>query len=235
MSRNLIIPIAADKEEYNDTLPYVFGLGNDGIIICIKSILGLELEKFDHIYFTILKKHDDAYFISESLQMQCKRLGIDNVKITILHQSTTDQVETIYKTIKQEQISGSIFIKDADCYFECKATEVNSVAIYPIEELEVLDPRNKSYVSIDDMFYITNIIEKAVVDRYISAGGYMFENCEEFCEYANRLREYGQLYLSHIVYAMLLDKKSFKPFLVRNFKDWGTKVILNLNQNGIYK
>ena len=35
----------------------------------------------------------------------------------------------------------------------------NGVAIYPIEELEMLDPRDKSYVAVDDMYYITNIIE----------------------------------------------------------------------------
>lgn len=228
MSRNLIIPVAADKEDYNYTLPYVFGLGSDGIIICIKSILGLELDKFDHIYFAILKKHDDSYFVSESLQMQCKRLGINNVKITMLDQPTTDQVETVYETIKQEQIVGSIFIKDADCYFECGVSEVNGVAIYPIEELEVLDPRNKSYVSVDDMFYITNIIEKSVVGHYISAGGYLFDNCTEFCAYSDRLRSYGKLYLSHIVYAMMLDGKTFRPLMVKNYKDWGTKRMLKL-------
>lgn len=234
MSRNLIVPIAADKEEHNRTLPYVFGLGSDGIIICIKSILGLTLDKFDHIYFTILKKHDDAYFVSESLLMQCKRLGISNVKVVVLDNSTCDQVETVYNTITQEKIEGSIFVKDSDCFFEFDVGDTMGVAVFPIEELEILDPRNKSYVSIDDMYYITNIIEKAVVGRYISAGGYLFEDCEEFCRYADRLREYGRLYLSHVVYAMLLDKKPFKPLMVRNFKDWGTKAILNIKQTGMY-
>ena len=36
MSSNLIVPVAADKPEYSNKLPYVFALGEDGIIVCIK-------------------------------------------------------------------------------------------------------------------------------------------------------------------------------------------------------
>ena len=55
MNSSLIVPVAADKPEYNNKLPYVFAFGEDGIIICIKSILGLPLDRFDRIYFTILR------------------------------------------------------------------------------------------------------------------------------------------------------------------------------------
>ena len=183
MSSNLIVPVAADKPEYSNKLPYVFALGEDGIIVCIKSVLGLPLDRFDNIYFTVLRKHDDLFYIADSLRMQCKRLGLVNVKIVILDEPTRDQVETVFMTIQQERISGSIYIKDADCYFESKEAIRNGVAIYPIEELEMLDPRDKSYVAVDDMYYITNIIEKSVIGHYISAGGYAFEDCDVFCKY----------------------------------------------------
>lgn len=223
MKSNLIVPVAADKPEYSNRLPYVFALGEDGIIVCIKSILGLPLEQFDNIYFSILRKHDELFYIADSLRMQCKRLALKNVKIVVLDTPTRDQAETIYTTIQQERISGSIYIKDADSYFETEDVAKNGVAVFPIEELEMLDPRNKSYVAVDDMQYITNIIEKSVVGHYISAGGYAFGDSEIFCGYYNRLRHYDRLYLSHIIYAMLLDKKTFRPFIVKNYKDWGTQ------------
>ncbi len=223
MNSNLIVPVAADKPEYCNKLPYVFALGEDGIIVCIKSILGLPLDHFDTIYFAILRKHDERFYIADSLQMQCKRLGLPNVKIVILDKPTCDQVETVFITIQQEKVSGSLYIKDADSYFESDEVMQNGVAIYPIEELELLDPRDKSYVAVDDMYYITNIIEKSVIDHHISAGGYAFEDTEEFCTYYNGLRHYERLYLSHIIYAMLLDKNTFRPFMVKNYKDWGTK------------
>ena len=228
MSSNLIVPVAADKPEYSNKLPYVFALGEDGIIVCIKSVLGLPLDRFDNIYFTVLRKHDDLFYIADSLRMQCKRLGLVNVKIVILDEPTRDQVETVFMTIQQERISGSIYIKDADCYFESKEEIRNGVAIYPIEELEMLDPRDKSYVAVDDMYYITNIIEKSVIGHYISAGGYAFVDCDMFCRYYTSLRHYDRLYLSHIIYAMLLDKKTFRPFLVKNYEDWGSKRMLGL-------
>ena len=54
MSLNLIVPIAADRPEYEHTMPYVFNFAEDGVLLCIKSILGLDLRKFEHIYIVIL-------------------------------------------------------------------------------------------------------------------------------------------------------------------------------------
>ena len=220
---SLLVPVAADKTEYANGLPYLFGLDKDGVNICIKSIMGLELDKFDNIYFTILKKHDERFFIVDSLNLQFKRLGIKNAKVVVLNEPTQDQAETIYRTIEQEHIEGSIFIKDADCFFKTELLDNNSVAIFPIEDLEVLTPKDKSYVTVDDMYYLTNIIEKSVVGHYISAGGYYIEQVDNFLHYYNKLRGYGRLYLSHIIYAMLLDKKTFRPMIVKDYKDWGTK------------
>lgn len=220
--KNLIVPVAADKAEYKDGLPYVFGLDGDGVIICLKSILGLELAQFDNIYFTVLKKHEERFFVGDNLRLQFKRLGIHNAKVVVLDVPTQDQAETIYQTIQSEGIKGSIFIKDADSYFSTSIIEGNGVAIYPIEELDVLSPKNKSYVAVDDMYYPTNIIEKNVVGHYISAGGYLIRDAEIYNCYYNRLRQFGRLYLSHIIYAMLLDKKTFRPMLVDEYKDWGT-------------
>lgn len=229
---SLLVPVAADKPEYANGLPYIFGTDKDGVIICIKSIMGLELDKFDSIYFTILKKHDEQFLIADSLNLQFKRFCIKNAKVVILDEPTVDQAETIYRTIEQEHINGSIFIKDADSFFKTDLSDNNSVAIFPIEDLEVLTPKDKSYVTVDDMYYLTNIIEKSVVGRYISAGGYYIKCVEDFRHYYNTLRGYGRLYLSHIIYAMLLDKITFRPMLVEDYKDWGTKRDWNRSSKG---
>lgn len=224
---SLVVPVAAMKPEYENGLPYVFGLDSDGIIICIKSIMGLDLKEFDHIYFTILKQHDEKFFIKDTMQLQFKRLEITNAKVVVLEEPTQDQAETIYQTVVQENIKGAVFIKDADCFFKANITQNNAIAIYPIEELDILPPKDKSYAAIDDMYYLTNIIEKKVVGHYISAGGYEITNIELFNYYYNHLRGYGKLYLSHIIYAMLLDKISFRPIKVDDYKDWGTRKDLN--------
>ena len=227
---SLLVPVAADKPEYANGLPYVFGLDKDGVIICIKSIMGLDLKQFDNVYFTVLRKHDEQFFIVDSLELQFKRLGVENAKVVVLDKPTYDQAETIYQTIQREKIEGGIFIKDADCYFKTEFNDANGIAIFPIEDLEILSPKDKSYVAVDDMYYITNIIEKAVVGHYISAGGYAIKNVDTFNTYYNRLRRYGKLYLSHIIYAMLLDKRTFRPMMVEEYKDWGTRNDWNRNE-----
>lgn len=37
----------------------------------------------------------------------------------------------------------------------------------------------------------------------------------------------GRLYVSHIIYSMLLDKKIFKPILVKDYKDFGNEKLFN--------
>ena len=74
MSFSLIIPIASDKKEYEQSMPYVFRLGEDGIMYCIHAIMKLNLHLFDNIYFSILAIHNERYYIKQLLDLQFQRL-----------------------------------------------------------------------------------------------------------------------------------------------------------------
>ena len=193
MSFSLIIPIASDKKEYEQSMPYVFRLGEDGIMYCIHAIMKLNLHLFDNIYFSILAIHNERYYIKQLLDLQFQRLKLSNAKVVIIEHLTYSQPETIYQTI------------------------------YPLENLSWVNPQNKSYVAIDDMFYVTNIIEKRIISHFFSAGGYGFENSEEFCKYYELFVDKKGLYLSHIIYAMLLNKHIFRPSLAQNYQDFNIK------------
>lgn len=223
MSVSLIVPLCADKPEYEYTMPYLFNFFPDGTLLCIRSIQGLDLNRFDCIYFTILKKLDWKYCLSELLHIQFKKINLTKVKIVVLEEPTSSQAETVYQTIIRENITGCIFIKDADGYFTGDFTLGNSVSIYPLDRLEMVNPGNKSYVELDDQFYITNIIEKKIISRYFNAGAYIFEEADKFCLYYEKLSGYRSLFMSHIVYSMLLDKISFRPFHVKDYQDWGNE------------
>lgn len=224
MKFSLIVPIAGDKQEYDNIMPYIFNLDKDGVMLCIKSILGLNLSTFDNIYFTILNKHNIKYYIDELLISQFKRFKLfDKAKIVVLNKPTRNQAETIYETIKIENITGAFMVKDPDSYFESVITPGNAICIYPLDALNRVNPQDKSYVDVDDMYYITNIIEKKIINRNFCCGGYVFENTNLFIEKYNELSSYKILYLSHIILALLLDKISFRPILVRQYTDWGTK------------
>ena len=223
MNFSLIVPVAADKKEYEDNLPYVFNTINDGIMICVHSIMGLNLDIFDKIYFTILKKHDDKFYLQELLDVQFRRIGIKKkVEVIVLEEVTSSQAATIYETIKRANITGGVMIKDGDSYFEAKISLKNSICIFPLDELDKVNPQGKSYVAIDDGYYVTNMIEHRIISRYFSVGGYIFESAQSFLRFYLSLKEKETLYLSHIIYAMLLAKYIFRPVECKNYKDWGT-------------
>ena len=221
MNFNLIVPAAADTPVSLQEMPRVFRLGPDGIMMCVKAITGLNLAQFSNIYFTILRKHEELYCLSGLFQLQFRRLGINHARVVVLDEPTTSQPATVYQTIVREHLTGCVFIKDADVYFSCDdVTPQNCIAIYPLESVQWVNPQNKSYVSVDDNYYVTNIIEKKIVSHYFCSGGYGFADVQDFIHYYDELkREFG-LYLSHIIYAMLLDKHIFRPIKAKDYFDY---------------
>jgi hypothetical protein len=114
-------------------------------------------------------------------------------------------------------------IKDADSFFRCEIFPQNSITIMPLDRLKRVNLQNKSYIALDDKFHITNIIEKKIISRNFCTGGYIFEDAEKFYYYYTRVQKYHALYLSHIIFFMLLDKIIFIPIQVTEYIDWGTK------------
>ena len=227
---SLIVPAAADNATQPDAMPYVFSLDRSGIMLCIRSIQGLNLDTFDNIYFTILRKHAQLFYLDELFKLQFKRLGMKNAHLVILEQPTLSQVDTIQQTLLQEDIRGSFFIKDADGYFTGEVLRENGIAVLPLENLEMVDPRHKSYVSLDDMYYVTNIIEKRIVSHYFNVGGICIENANLFHRYHRHLQQISngeRICMSHMVYAMLLDKLKFRPIMADHYIDYGTESLFN--------
>ena len=217
----LIVPIAADSPEYDCKLPPVFSLTEAGYMRCVQSVQALDLTRFDKILFVILDKHDRRFGIADMLRLQISRLGLDNAQVLTLPEPTADQPETVAQTIAMAHLSGPVFIKDADCGFNAEwIPSANCVAVHPLERLSLVDPQHKSYVTVDDMGFVTNIIEKRVVSHFFCAGGYGFADADEFMAHYRKLRGFGQLYLSHIIYAMLLDGKTFRPVFTDNYRDY---------------
>lgn len=223
MKFSLIIPIAAYRSEYEKTMPYVFSLNKDGYSLCVEAARRLDVSKFDAVYFTTLKEYDNKYCVSDFLRLQFKRLKWSNAKVVLLENRTSSQPETIYETIKLEDITGSIYIKDADCSFVSEVNPQNLIATYQLEKLQWVDPQNKSYVDVDDGYYVTNIIEKRIISHNFCAGGYSFENVDDFTHYYDMLKDEQGLYLSHIIYAMLLDRHIFRPEYVNDYTDFSNE------------
>lgn len=222
MNNNFTLIVPAASNSPSETLPDIFKLDDNGVMKCLSSILafGKNLNNCKQIFITILSEDSQKFNLRRMIETQSAFLNL-NINVVEIVKSTS-QADTIYRTIRRENIKGPIFIKDADGLFTFDEDlwVQNGVTIYPIENLKLLSPQNKSYVTIDDMELITNIIEKHVISNYINVGGYCFEDADEFVKYYLKLKDNDWLHISHIIYNMLLDGKIFRPFFVNNFIDF---------------
>lgn len=108
-SFSLIVPVAADTTDHR--MPYVFSLDENGVMYCLKAIQGLNLEVFDRLYFTILRKHAERFNVDEMMRLQFKRFGLDKAEIVMLDLPTRSQTETIYQTILAKRVGGVFLSK----------------------------------------------------------------------------------------------------------------------------
>jgi len=221
--KNLIIPAAGSSTRFPNVRPKWLLTQPTGELMLTSAISGLNLKEFDSIYLVVLKNHIDKYDCIRGIKESFDSLNIlHKLNITILANETRSQAETVSAAIRQENISGGIFIKDSDNYFETDVVSGNKICVYDLNETKLINPTNKSYVLINDVNLITNIIEKKIISSFFCCGGYSFESAEKFLEYYEKLKNFDNLYISHIIYSMILDGHCFFPALSNNYKDWGT-------------
>lgn len=230
MNHNLIIPAAGLSSRFANVRPKWMLTHPSGDMMLISGIRGINLDVFTNIYFVFLKKHIDEHFKSienlyNAFKIQLSQTYFDKLKIIILDNPTNSQPETIVKAIKQENITGTIFLKDCDDYFEVDLNnnlDDNFICVYNLGKAKKIHASNKSYVTVNDLGLITNIIEKKVISDTFCCGGYGFKSAEEYVKTYESIKEYENLYTSHVIYKMILDSSFFRIKDVDNYYDWGT-------------
>mgnify|MGYP003440041575 FL=1 len=114
-------------------------------------------------------------------------------------------------------------MKDSDNYFRDTPDDTNCVAGYDLHQLERVNARSKSYVEVNDDGLIINIVEKQIISSRFCVGGYSFQDADQFLEYYDRDAASGlELYVSGIIFAMILDGAAFSSRTVSDYVDWGT-------------
>ncbi|WP_152830694.1 MULTISPECIES: HAD hydrolase family protein [Shewanella] len=219
---NLLIPIAGQSSRFPDMKPKWMLTHPMGYMMVVEAIKGINFEEFDHIYFIGLKSHELQFNVKQALLEQLDEIGIlEKSELILLENTTNSQPETIYAGIKQAKIKGQIIIKDSDNFFKLPSVKGNAVAVSDLNEYSKINASNKSYVELNEHGLIDNIVEKKVVSSQFCVGAYAFEHASEFCEYFERL-ENDDLYISDIIFSMILDSKQFSVLKVSEYCDWGT-------------
>lgn len=221
---NLLIPIAGHSSRFPNLNPKWSLTHPLGHMMVIEAIKGLDLTDVDRITIIGLEEHDRAFQLVSALGAQLESIGLaDRTDFVLLEQRTSSQPESLAQGIRQAGVTGPIYIKDSDNFFRDAPTNDNSVAGYDLHSLERVNARSKSYFDVNADDLVINIVEKRIISSRFCAGGYSFRDADEFLQYYDRHAEAeSELYVSGIIYGMILDGIPFSHSEVEDYYDWGT-------------
>lgn len=221
---NVILPVAGKSSRFPNLRPKWLLTNPSGNLMIVDSILGLDITSVDCFYIIYLKEHEDKYSFRFGLNENLKKYGLDS-KVTYIElaNETANQVATVRLGLEQIQKDISFLIKDCDNFFRCdwpKHTQQNFVSFCNLKNIKSSDVASKSFVDINEMGLIANIVEKKIISDKFCCGGYFFESSHQFLQYSNLASE--NLYVSDVVFNMLLHGKTFIGVECFDYQDWGT-------------
>lgn len=219
---HLILPIAGQSSRYPGVRPKWMLTHPNGNLMLAESIKGLELANIESVCVVGLQEHQDQYDIRGMLDRQFHKLGLSSKLRVALIERSASQPDTVCQGIEALEISGPILVKDSDNHFQYDPEPGNSVCCMHLGEAGAIDATNKSYVMVSETGSVVNIVEKRIVSDTFCVGGYSFMDAAEVTSTFEKLRGAEGLFLSHVIYQMLLDGAHFLAKPVSDFHDWGT-------------
>jgi hypothetical protein len=219
---NLILPVGGQSSRFPEVRPKWMLTHPNGNLMIAESFHGWDLSPVEKILIVALRQHDEQYAVQSMLHKQFKKLGLaDKLQIVIIEGSQS-QPDTVYQGLKLAEVQGPIFIKDSDNYFTHTLSPGNSVCYGHIDAVTRGPVTNKSYILLNEQKTIINIVEKRLISETFCCGGYGFASADEFCKIFENLKAVPNLYISHIIYQMILGGVVFSGVPVQDYVDWGT-------------
>lgn len=225
MKCTLILPVAGKSSRFPGMRPKWLLTMPNGKLMIEDAVKGLELQKYSKIVIICLSEHIKKYCDLEMLKKTFKKNISKKIDFLILKKPTSCQAETVAKAIIKFSLSGAIYIKDCDNYFESSFIDSNVISTVNLNEIDLVDAKNKSYVQLGKKGNVENIVEKKVISEDFCCGGYGFKSGKEFLQTYKHLHSKNpeeEIYISHVVYAMLLNGESFITKAAQNYVDFGT-------------
>lgn len=220
---HLIIPAAGQSSRFPKLRPKWMLTHPNGNLMIAEAIRGLTIPNLEKIHVTVLASHMQEFKCREGLERQFQQLGLGNkLHVLELDAPTNSQPETVAKTIEAHGIKGPICIKDSDNFFRLQVPSRNFVSAVDLNTVGYINPSNKSYVAVNDDGIINNIAERRVISNLFCCGAYGFESADEYLACYRELAHIPGLYVSHVIYQMILANKAFSAEVSTEYSDWGT-------------
>lgn len=220
---NVILPVAGKSSRFPNVRPKWLLTNPNGNFMIVDSILGMELDYIESLNLIYLKEHQNKFNFKKGLLENLKKYNLDSVINFIeLEQETKHQVETIQLGLTQINKDISFIIKDCDNSFAVNVSSLdnNFVSYCKLENLKGSDVASKSYLQLDNMGVLANIVEKKVISDKFCCGGYYFKSSNEFLQYSNI--DSDNSFVSDVVFNMILNGKTFVGMECSDYEDWGT-------------
>ena len=235
MKKNLIIPVAGKSSRYPGMRPKWLLTMPDGSLMIEKSVALLDLNVFSRIIVIALKEHVKQFSSIKILGQNLKKNISNKVELVLLDKETSCQAETVLKGILKSNLVGGILIKDSDNIFDHKISKdnINQISTINSKKVELIDAKSKSYIDFNKMGKVTNIIEKKAISDFFCCGGYEFRSSKDFIYYSKKcLKLSKNVFISDVIYSMILDNHHFSYIEGNNYIDWGTlKEFRNFQKN----
>lgn len=220
--KNLILPVAGQSSRFAGTRPKWMLTMPDGHLMIERAVEGVNVQGFDRVILVALAEHIHQYTSQERLESLLRAGVSERIEILLLDKPTSSQVETIARALSLANVKGAFFVKDCDNTFAVDYSGGNAVAVVDLHRVENVNAANKSYVQTDPMGVVKNIVEKHVISNFFCCGGYGFESVETFMAHWERLKEHDNLYLSHVIFSMIMEGEEFRAMTAEQYCDWGT-------------
>lgn len=220
----IIIPCAGRSTRYPNMPPKWSLPDHEGVPMIVRAVQELNFAPED-VVVTVLKEHEEKFSVRKGLR---EAFG-HPVHTVILEEQTKSQSETVVETLRRAKIEEPFLIKDSDNSFHIDHIQAstNYVTVASLNDFDMINPRNKSYVTIDQEGFITSIREKRVISDLFSVGGYFFRSPEMFIrayETLSNSNEFSasEIYVSEVISYQMLNGEPFKIQRAKNYQDWGT-------------
>ena len=237
MKKNLIIPVAGKSSRYPGMRPKWLLTMPDGSLMIEKSVALFDLKKFKRVIIIALEEHVKKYSSRNILLKLLKKNISNKVELIELKKETTCQAETVLNGILKSKLTGGVFIKDVDNIFSQKITNkpINQISTINSKKIDLLDAKSKSYIDFNKMGKVINIVEKKVISDYFCCGAYEFKSAKEFIKYSKKcLKKSKNVFISDVIFSMILENNYFSYCEASNYIDWGTLREFRNFQNKFY-
>ena len=229
----IVLPIAGRSSRFPGTRPKWLLTAPTGELMLEHALRSVGEWREHRVVIGALREHLTALKGEEAIR---RALG-DGPEIVMFDDVTRGPAETVAQIISRAEVSGGIFIKDCDSWFDPPSVAFDNIVC--VADLRknpnVKNIPGKSFVQLNENELIDGILEKYVCSPFISVGGYGFKSAELFLESYSRVQRDmtdAEPFVSHVILESIRRGEVFRGVTVSSYKDVGTLEAWNEYREG---